>query len=374
MVDKAPFIIGDREDGLSIKSFTYEDLELTEKINKAYGKYSVIEGYNNITGELSEDGNINDTVGNCAHAEGSSNIAIGNASHVEGSHNVAADDCAHAEGKNTNATAPYSHAEGYNTEANGYGSHAEGGYYFNNNNYKGGIANGYASHAEGIKTITNGIASHAEGYGTITYNTGEHASGKYNESAEGTIFSVGIGESNTDRKNAVEIRKVSDDYKTYISTQTNIGEVQSISQSKDTVLNIGGDVYIEGNIVTIGTHTVVDLETDTANELIVRGETNLQGDTVLDKSLTVNGETSLNDVLTVKGETNLQDNTVLNKTLIVKDGAWSIGNLIFIGEEENQANEAAVNGAVLWINPSSGLKYWDATTSQWLLVPVAFVV
>ena len=54
--------------------------------------------------------------------------------------------------------------------------------------------------------IASGEYSHAEGKGTITSNAAEHASGKYNQShKDTTLFSVGIGESKADRKNAIEV-------------------------------------------------------------------------------------------------------------------------------------------------------------------------
>ena len=67
-------------------------------------------------------------------------------------------------------------------------------------------AKGNATFSEGENTIASGIASHAEGLCTETNNFSEHAEGKYNVSnIDKTIHSVGIGTSDTDRKNAHEI-------------------------------------------------------------------------------------------------------------------------------------------------------------------------
>lgn len=53
----------------------------------------------------------------------------------------------------------------------------------------------------------------AEGLGTLTNNEAELACGKYNDSTEGvTLFSVGNGESDADRKNAFEITSDGDIY------------------------------------------------------------------------------------------------------------------------------------------------------------------
>lgn len=55
------------------------------------------------------------------------------------------------------------------------------------------------------KNIASGDYSHAEGVGTVASNTAEHAEGKYNKSNENTIHSVGVGTSDSDRRNAFEI-------------------------------------------------------------------------------------------------------------------------------------------------------------------------
>jgi hypothetical protein len=85
---------------------------------------------------------------------------------------------------------------GISTGAFGIASHSEG-YYT--------IANGDYSHAEGESSNAEGESSHTEGYNTITTNKAEHAEGKYNKSNSGTISSIGIGTSNTDRNNAFEV-------------------------------------------------------------------------------------------------------------------------------------------------------------------------
>lgn len=60
-----------------------------------------------------------------------------------------------------------------------------------------------------------GDFSHAEGLFNIVNNEAEHACGKYNSSTVGsTIFSIGIGNSDSDRKNAIE---VTSNGKVYIS-------------------------------------------------------------------------------------------------------------------------------------------------------------
>lgn len=123
--------------------------------------------------------------------------AIGSASHVEGTGNIAPEASVTLEGLDTGATASF---------VNG-ANHAEG---------VGNLAGAAASHAEGIRNEIghNAYASHAEGIKNTTQNRAEHASGQYNKSnkasdtfgdAGNTLFSVGCGTSDADRKNAFEV-------------------------------------------------------------------------------------------------------------------------------------------------------------------------
>lgn len=123
--------------------------------------------------------------------------AIADASHVEGTGNIAPKASVTLEGLDTGATASF---------VNG-ANHAEGA---------GNLAGAAASHAEGIRNEIghNAYASHAEGIKNTTQNRAEHASGQYNKSnkatdtfgdAGNTLFSVGCGTSDADRKNAFEV-------------------------------------------------------------------------------------------------------------------------------------------------------------------------
>ena len=197
------------------------------------------------------EGSSSKSLGQNSHAEGKGCEAQGNNSHAEGSGSKALDQAAHAEGVRTEA-GYVSHSEGYETKANGRFSHAEG-----YDTYVGSedkeppsasntdelgyaahvegqstVAIGNSSHAEGLKTKTTSLGAHAEGgatlakgnyshsegYRTITNNVAEHACGKYNistqssDSAEATHFSIGIGTSDTKRKNALEVKQNGDIY------------------------------------------------------------------------------------------------------------------------------------------------------------------
>ena len=161
------------------------------------------------------EGRYTSASGTASHAEGNYTIASGNYSHAEGGNTTASGNYSHAEGYYTNAIGVYSHAEGYETTASGTASHAEGyytnaiGVYSHAEGYWT-TASGDYSHAEGGYADAVGDYSHAEGFHTEANNQNEHASGKYNKSNNQdanaqTIFSIGIGTSKTDRKNAIEV-------------------------------------------------------------------------------------------------------------------------------------------------------------------------
>ena len=157
--------------------------------------------------------------------------AIGNASHVEGTGNIAPKASVTLEGLDTGATASF---------VNG-SNHAEGA---------GNFAGAAASHAEGIRNEIghNAYASHAEGIKNTTQNRAEHASGQYNKSnkatdtfgdAGNTLFSVGCGTSDADRKNAFEVMQdgTCKYYDVATGEQINVGVAKELSKPFD--LTIG---------------------------------------------------------------------------------------------------------------------------------------
>lgn len=146
-------------------------------------------------GEIFNNSEYNTANGENSHAEGRGSEANGNMSHAEGS---------------GSANGAFSHAEG-RADANGDTAHAEGS----------SIADGDASHAEGYSTNSKGDFSHTEGYYTITNNINEHASGRFNVSNTSgsdsnnswkgnnvnTLFSIGNGTKENNRKNAFEVKQ-----------------------------------------------------------------------------------------------------------------------------------------------------------------------
>lgn len=157
--------------------------------------------------------------------------AIGHASHVEGMSNLTPTCSATLEGLDEGTTASY---------VNG-ANHAEGA---------GNLAGAVASHAEGIRNEIgdNAYASHAEGIKNTTQNRAEHASGQYNKSnkatdtfgdAGNTLFSVGCGTSDADRKNAFEVMQdgTCKYYDVDTGEQINVGVAKELSKPFD--LTIG---------------------------------------------------------------------------------------------------------------------------------------
>lgn len=201
------------------------------------------------------------------HVEGSNNVAGGSSSHAEGQYNAALGSASHCEGKGfyslyitdwkqrtyrdndyivskwketplgkkegetkihykfSAAIAPFSHIEGMgniteqcSAKFSGLDTGVET-VFINGSNHAEGVGNyngGAASHVEGIRNEINkdAFASHAEGIKNTTQNRAEHASGQYNKSnkatdtfgdAGNTLFSVGCGTSDADRKNAFEV-------------------------------------------------------------------------------------------------------------------------------------------------------------------------
>ena len=124
------------------------------------------------------------------------NSTVGRYSTAEGTATTASAFASHAEGQETIASGENSHAEGYKATASSKEAHAEGGHT---------TASGRDSHAEGYYTTASGDCSHAGGVHTKALHYCEVAHGKYNESNDDTLFSIGDGASDTARRNAFEI-------------------------------------------------------------------------------------------------------------------------------------------------------------------------
>lgn len=199
--------------------------------SEAAGKYAHAEGNATIAKGMDShsEGRLSFAEGKYSHAEGFATHAKGNASHADNFKTLAQGNNSHAEGYQTQALNSGAHSEGYKSVAGGSAeeqpslptpasdtvgnyTHAEG---------NGTIAYGANSHSEGKNTFAEGLTSHAEGSHTETQNEGEHAEGLFNKSnkaseaygnAGNTQHSIGIGTSDDDRKNAIEVMQNGDIY------------------------------------------------------------------------------------------------------------------------------------------------------------------
>lgn len=205
--------------------------------------------------------------------------AIGHASHVEGTGNIAPKASVTLEGLDTGATASF---------VNG-ANHAEGA---------GNLAGAAASHAEGIRNEIghNAYASHAEGIKNTTQNRAEHASGQYNKSnkasdtfgdAGNTLFSVGCGTSDADRKNAFEVMQ--DGTCKYLDVATgeqiDVGVAKELSKPFD--LTIGSTTKkVDGkSAVTFSAEEI----TDKFNGVLIQKLTTASTEAEIRKAFTDNG-------------------------------------------------------------------------------------
>lgn len=205
--------------------------------------------------------------------------AIGYASHVEGTGNIAPKASATLEGLDTGATASF---------VNG-ANHAEGA---------GNFAGAAASHAEGIRNEIghNAYASHAEGIKNTTQNRAEHASGQYNKSnkatdtfgdAGNTLFSVGCGTSDADRKNAFEVMQ--DGTCKYLDVDTgeqiDVGVAKELSKPFDLAI---GSTTKKVNGKSAITFTAEEI-TDKFNGVLIQKLTTASTEADIRKAFTDNG-------------------------------------------------------------------------------------
>lgn len=205
--------------------------------------------------------------------------AIGHASHVEGTGNIAPKASATLEGLDTGATASF---------VNG-ANHAEGA---------GNFAGAAASHAEGIRNEIghNAYASHAEGIKNTTQNRAEHASGQYNKSnkatdtfgdAGNTLFSVGCGTSDADRKNAFEVMQ--DGTCKYLDVDTgeqiDVGVAKELSKPFDLAI---GSTTKKVNGKSAITFTAEEI-TDKFNGVLIQKLTTASTEADIRKAFTDNG-------------------------------------------------------------------------------------
>lgn len=156
------------------------------------------------------------------------NIANGLDSFAAGNGTIAGGSYAFSMGLKTNAKGNASFAGGSGTETTGAGSFAFG-------QQCKALKN--RSVAMGYQCESSGFQSFAMGRGIKTTNNDEFSCGKYNYSdpSKGTLFSVGHGPSDTERRNLIEANNTDDGY----------GEV--IIQSHSEYISDGSSIIKVGN-------------------------------------------------------------------------------------------------------------------------------
>lgn len=110
----------------------------------------------------------------------------------------------------------------------------------------GALAAGDMAYAKGENSVAvgrasaGGIGSIAAGWNVIAQNDGEVATGQYNNTywMDGSIFSVGCGTSESDRKNAILVRRTTAGVKVYvIGVGGYTGDNPGVAQDLATVIN-----------------------------------------------------------------------------------------------------------------------------------------
>ena len=158
---------------------------------EAAGYYSHAEGDNSkVLTALPADGGASggSTGGDPSGETWKASEHLGQKGHAEGTNNLVLGYSAHAEGYNTKAYGPISHAEGYNTVAG----------------TKDSLEKGWCAHASGRDTVAEANCSFTSGLGTVANTELQTVIGRYNK-VEESLFTVGCGTSNSDRKNAFAV-------------------------------------------------------------------------------------------------------------------------------------------------------------------------
>ena len=156
-------------------------------------------------------------------------------------------------------------------------------------------------------------------------NTNEVALGKYNESNNDTLFSIGIGTSDTDRKNAFEIKQNGDVY---------INGVENSLQSELTELSESLSEYIKKDEVVFTKDTNENICNDFENHfahgeknIIINSSTNTFAYGNRNVAIGVNGRIESNDGIFIGSNGDKDDKLVI--------GAQGVGDAFIIDKNGN---------------------------------------
>lgn len=129
-------------------------------------------------------------------------------------------------------------ASGTGAVSIGFATKSVGDYAFSQGNQTNASAD--MSYAGGSFSVTNGEDSFAHGNNLKTSNFAEAAFGKYNQTKNGVIFSVGYGDDDYSRSNVLEIENGGE---IYIKYNNNIYSLQGlITTLANSIRDLGGTV------------------------------------------------------------------------------------------------------------------------------------
>ena len=318
----------------------------------ANGNVSHTEGHATITGFAKDVGTNNryiptpdddNSLGHFAHAEGNATTAYSANTHAEGRLTFAKGLTSHAEGNETISSGETSHAEGNATISNGVNSHTEGlGTITHGNNshaegrYSQTGENAHNAHAEGQSTQANGNSSHTEGYNTQTYNTAEHAEGKYNKSTQDkTLSSIGIGTSDTDRKNVFEVLINGNAYLFNVGNYAGnnldsskpLQEVINNGIQTTYFANINDKIYLAGT--KINTNGTISYTYYTSNTYTTNGEF-YTSSAIIGTDVNVGGQVDVSD--SVNANNLYAHDGIYTEGTITAEGNLSVGGDTSLGD------------------------------------------
>lgn len=259
---------------------------------EAAGYYSHAEGDNSkVLTALPADGGTSggSTGGDPSGETWKASDHLGQKGHAEGTNNLVLGYSAHAEGYNTKAYGPISHAEGYNTIAG----------------TKVNLEKGWCAHACGRDTVAEANCSFASGLGTVANTEIQTVIGRYNK-VEESLFTVGCGTSNSDRKNAFAVN---------VDGTIKLGEVTATSVTFTTA---NPKLIFDGTIQTAGGLIVGSSSTNQTAEAGCIYADDLQITTISSNT----DDPVKTDALTVYGKVNVvsTDDEAIGLGEIISDG------------------------------------------------------
>ena len=152
----------------------------------------------------------------------------------------------------------------------------------NGTHYVSNCSIGDASTTFGILNTAKGLASSTFGLGLQANNAYEFACGKYNLSSSDTVFSVGYGNDNKNRKNIFEVKTNGDIYFDCLDNKTLKKYIDDnlltyITEDDDnSIVKVSGDLTVDGDINTL-------------SDMNVQQNLNVQMDSTVNGKLTVDG-------------------------------------------------------------------------------------